>query len=116
MRDYILGIEASQDVSDIGDYIAKDNIDAADSIVESLFLADAFSPRLLPDGSLLVGRWNANGQQQIYRFGPEGERLEALDAFGAAGSGLMAFRPFPDGKAAVFFGKPKGVSSAPDQL
>ena len=39
MRDYILGIEASQDVSDIWDYIAKDNIDAADSIVESLFEA-----------------------------------------------------------------------------
>jgi plasmid stabilization system protein ParE len=39
MRDYILGIEASQDVLDIWDYIANDNIDAADRLVESLFEA-----------------------------------------------------------------------------
>ena len=39
MRKYILGIEASQDVLDIWDYIANDNIDAADRLVESLFEA-----------------------------------------------------------------------------
>jgi len=37
MRDYLLGIEASQDVLDIWDYIENDNIDAADRLVESLF-------------------------------------------------------------------------------
>jgi plasmid stabilization system protein ParE len=39
MRDYLLGIEASQDVLDIWDYIENDNIDAADRLVESLFEA-----------------------------------------------------------------------------
>jgi plasmid stabilization system protein ParE len=39
MKRYILGIEASQDVLDIWDYIAKDNIDAADRLVNSLFEA-----------------------------------------------------------------------------
>jgi plasmid stabilization system protein ParE len=39
MRDYILGIEASQDVLEIWDYIANDNIDAADRLLELLFEA-----------------------------------------------------------------------------
>jgi hypothetical protein len=82
---------------------------------EKLLLKDAFSPRPLPDGSLLVGRYNSSGQQQIYRFWPEGERLEPLGALGAPGW-LMAFRTFPNGKAAVFFGRPEDVPTAPNQL
>ena len=83
---------------------------------ETLYVQDAFSPRSLPDGSLLVGGWNDSGQQQIYQSWPEGDRSKPLDAFGAAGGGGIAFRTIPNRKAAVFFGKPKGDSSAPNQL
>jgi hypothetical protein len=83
---------------------------------ETLFLEDAFSPRSLPDGSLLVGRYNSSGQRQIYRRWPEGERLESLGALGAAGESLMAFRVFKKSKAAVFFGRPESDPSAPDHL
>jgi len=77
MKDYILGIEASQDVSDIWDYIAKDNIDAADSIVEALFEAFdklANMPRmghrredLVEDRPLLF--WPVGDYLVIYRAG-----------------------------------------------
>jgi plasmid stabilization system protein ParE len=40
MRNYLLGIAASQDVLNIWDSIANDNIDAADRLVKALF--DAF--------------------------------------------------------------------------
>ena len=39
MRKYPVGIEASQDILDIWDYIANDNIDAADRFVKVLFEA-----------------------------------------------------------------------------
>ncbi len=39
MRTYFLGIEASQDVLDIWDYIANDDINAADRLVKALFEA-----------------------------------------------------------------------------
>ena len=45
---------------------------------ERLVLADAAIPDILPDGSLLVARLNANRDMQMYRYWPEKGRLDTL--------------------------------------
>ena len=65
---------------------------------EQLVLEDAASPEALPDGSLLVERFNSERQMQMFRFWPETGRLQAfpLETFGP--------RAFPDGREAVAVG------------
>jgi serine/threonine protein kinase len=73
---------------------------------ERLVLEDAMGPEVLPDGSLVLVRVNKDRSFQLYRFWPEGGRLEGLDAFFPGHPDLCApVRIFRDGKDAVFFGK-----------
>ena len=81
---------------------------------ERLILEDAMSPKELPDGSLLVMRINSERVPQLHRFWPETSRLEAMPALAAPLSRLSwpALRVFPDGREAVFVGKPVGSTDA----
>jgi len=85
---------------------------------ERLVLDNAYFPEPLPDGSLLVTRSKGAGQPQLYRFWPEGNRLEPLPAFLTSGlDPLVPIRAFADGKEAVFFGRAmtsRGVDAQPD--
>ena len=84
---------------------------------ERLLLEDAMTPHVLPDGSLLVTRINAERTVQLYRFWPDTGRVEALPALAAPLSRLPSpsLRVFPDGREAVFVGKPQGTEG-PDHL
>jgi Tol biopolymer transport system component len=79
-----------------------------------LLLEDAMTPHVLPDGSLLVMRINAERATQLHRFWPDSGRVEALAALAAPLSRLPcpALRVFPDGREAVFVGKPTGTTGA----
>lgn len=74
MSRYILGVEAAQDVINIWEYIAPDNVDAADRLIANLFAAFdqlAEMPHLgheredLTDRSLLF--WLVGSYLIIYR-------------------------------------------------
>ena len=73
---------------------------------ERLVLADAGFPDVLPDGSLLVGRLNADRNMQMYRFWPETGRIDTIAAIGDATQLAQFFRALPNGKEAVFIGRP----------
>jgi eukaryotic-like serine/threonine-protein kinase len=67
---------------------------------EQLILEDAGSPEALPDGSLLMARYNSERQYQLLRFWPETgrSRVFPLQLSIAYGSPI---RVFPDGREAV---------------
>ncbi len=71
---------------------------------ERQVLEDAMGPEVLPDGGLLVIRVNKDRNYQLYRYWPDGGRLEALDALTFGWGGISPVRAFHDGKDAVFFG------------
>ena len=73
---------------------------------ERLVLEDAGGPQVLPDGSLLVTRINAERQSQLHRFWPETGRLQALNALVSAATSYAPVRVVPGGAAAVFYGRP----------
>jgi sugar lactone lactonase YvrE len=73
-------------------------------------------PDLLPDGSLLVTRVNADRVYQLHRFWPETRRLEALPALPSASVLYPAVRAFPDGREAIFFGRPLDGTQTADHL
>ena len=81
---------------------------------ERLLLEDAMTPHALPDGSLLVTRINAERLVQWHRFWPDTGRVEGLPALAAPLSRLPSpsMRVFPDGREAVFVGKPQGTDAA----
>jgi serine/threonine protein kinase len=83
---------------------------------ERIVLEDAMGPELLQDGSLLVTRINADRVYQLHHFWPETGRLEALPALLAASVLYSAARVFPDGREAVFFGRPLEGTQAADHL
>ena len=72
---------------------------------ERLVLANASAPEVLPDGSLLVTRLNAERNPQMYHFWPESGRLDTLPAIGRTITSAF-YRSFPDGKEAAFLGSP----------
>ena len=74
---------------------------------EQLVVENACSPEALPDGSLLVGKLNAERRNQLFRYWPETGRWKALPL--AMGStNFLVSRGFPDGREAVAFGTPIG--------
>jgi Tol biopolymer transport system component len=77
---------------------------------ERLVLDGAANPEALPDGSLLVVRIDPDRRSQIYHFGPDTGRLEALGAWVILNPSAPV-RIFPGGKEAVFFGTVKGAES-----
>ncbi|MGH9255572.1 MAG: protein kinase domain-containing protein [Vicinamibacterales bacterium] len=83
---------------------------------ERIVLEDAIGPELLSDGSLLVTRINADRVFQLHRFWPETGRLEPLPALLSASVLYAAVRVFPDGREAVFFGRPLEGTQTADHL
>jgi len=73
---------------------------------ERLVLEAATNPEMLPDGSLLVLKINANRQFQIHRYWPETGKLQPLAAVVPYGDLSAALRTFPDGKEAAYIGQP----------
>lgn len=72
---------------------------------EQLVLEDAVQPEPLPDGSLLVLRYNAERQMQIYRYWPESGRLQGLPVEALASrAAYLQRRVSPDGRQAVILG------------
>jgi eukaryotic-like serine/threonine-protein kinase len=73
---------------------------------ERLVLENASLPLTLPDGSLLVARRNAGGDDQLHRFWPSSGKLVTLPAVVTDfGSGEWSpVRVTPDGRRVVFGG------------
>ena len=74
---------------------------------ERLVLEDAAFPEVLPDRSLLVAKINSDRKLQLHRFWPETGRLQSFPVELQSISGTPV-RVFPDGKEAVFLGRPAG--------
>jgi len=72
---------------------------------ERLILEKASNPEPLPDGSLLVIRFNADRKTQLFRFWPDSGRLQDLPviAFDSSSPG-HPMRVVPGGKEAVIYG------------
>ena len=78
---------------------------------EHLVLENASWPDVLPDGSLLVGKLNAQRQVQLYRFWPENGRLQDLPLLmSSLWTNSPRFRSTPNGREAVVVGRPTGAS------
>jgi DNA-binding beta-propeller fold protein YncE len=67
-------------------------------------LADAFGPEALSDGSLIVLRLTDQGDEQLFHYWPDSDRLEPLPAFMRPVDTAPMLRAFPDGRELVFFG------------
>ncbi|HTS65448.1 MAG TPA: protein kinase [Candidatus Acidoferrales bacterium] len=67
---------------------------------ERLVLEHANFPEVLPDGSFLMNRTDAQGRQQLHRVRPDSGQIEPLDAevFGRT-------HVLPDGRQVVFVGR-----------
>jgi len=83
---------------------------------ERIVLEDAMGPEVLPDGSLLVTRINADRVHQLHHFWPETGRVEALPALLSSSVLYPTVRVFPDGREAVFFGRPLEGAQTADYL
>jgi len=81
-----------------------------------LVLEDAANPDPLADGSILVTRVNAARRLQLFRFWPEKNRLDTLDATTTFVWNGSRFRAFPDGGRVVYLGRPATDTSGGDQL
>jgi len=82
---------------------------------EIQYLKDAASPRELPGGDLLVCRINPDGRPQLHRFTRETQRVDPLNAL-LPNKCYSTFRVFPDGREAVFIGRPADAADAPNHL
>jgi hypothetical protein len=83
---------------------------------DRLVLELADSPQVLPDGSLLVVRLNAERRLQLYRYWPQSARLDSLPASASLAWGKSFMRVFPDGKEAAFVGVPGPSPAGPEAL
>jgi serine/threonine protein kinase len=79
---------------------------------ERTVLEDAQAPEALPDGSLLVVKRDASRNFQIHRFRPDSGALTPIGPAIVAEGGTLGARAFPDGKAAIFWGRLAGSSDA----
>jgi serine/threonine protein kinase len=75
---------------------------------EHAVLEDAQGPEALPDGSLLVVKRDAQRNFQVHRFHPDTGNLAPVGPAVVAERGNWSLRAFPDGKAAVFWGRLAG--------
>ncbi|MES1259404.1 MAG: protein kinase, partial [Gemmatimonadota bacterium] len=83
---------------------------------ERLVLANAGEPDILPDGSLLAAVINSDRNDQLVHFWPESGRLDTLPAIGTLTANSSFFRSFPNGREAVFFGRPATTKDSADHL
>jgi Tol biopolymer transport system component len=74
---------------------------------ERLFLEETANLEALADGTFLAVRHNADHKSQLFHFLPDANKFDPLDAevFGPV-------RAFPDGRHAVFFGRPLSDAKA----
>jgi hypothetical protein len=79
---------------------------------ERLVLEDAAIPEVLPDGSLLVTRIDAERKLRIYHYWPDSGRLQPLGGY-LSSTAATALRVFPDGREAIFFGMADGADASP---
>jgi DNA-binding beta-propeller fold protein YncE len=70
-----------------------------------LVLDGAYFPCVLSDGSLVVTKFNAQRNQQLFHYWPDSGKIEPLPAT-PFGLSLGALRATPDGKAILFYGNP----------
>jgi hypothetical protein len=82
---------------------------------ERLVLENAGRPEALPDGSLLVAKFNAQHQQQMHRYWPQSGRLDPLPAV-LEEDGVMHIRAFSDGREAAFYGRPPDSNDTASHL
>jgi predicted Ser/Thr protein kinase len=80
---------------------------------EQLVIEDAGNPQVLPDGSLVIQRLNAERNKQLYRYWPESGQMKPLNA---VLNGLAIARATPNGDRIVFVGNPTDSPHAPPQL
>ena len=75
---------------------------------ERLILENAMTPRVLPDGSMLVVRINAERIPQLHRFRPDSGRIDPLPALvtSLAQLSVPVVDVFPDGREVVYLGRP----------
>ena len=85
---------------------------------EKLVLENAMAPEILPDGSLLIYKLNAQRNLQLNRYWPETGRLKELPVICRAvlSSLTVHIRASPDGRQAVVVGTPLGQEQEPDRL
>ena len=83
---------------------------------ERTVLEDAQAPEALPDGSLLVVKRDASRNFQIHRFRPDTGALAPVGPSVVAESGTWSLRAFPDGKAAIFWGRLAGAADGARRL
>jgi hypothetical protein len=77
----------------------------------------AFGPEALPDGSLIVLKLTDQGDEQLFHYWPDSDRLEPLPAFMRQTDVAPMLRAFPDGKELVFYGMSEaGRSQTPHLL
>jgi serine/threonine protein kinase len=81
-------------------------------------LDNSLGPEALPDGNLLFARVNEQRQNQLHRFWTNEQRVEPLPALlpPTAEAWAPPVRVFPDGKEAVFLGRPLDTPAAANQL
>ena len=81
---------------------------------EQLVLENAMNPEALPDGSLIVGRLNAQNQVQLYHFWPSTGRQDPLPMQISLSLYVSQVRASPDGREAIVFGSPisEGLDTA----
>ncbi|MGH9399517.1 MAG: protein kinase domain-containing protein [Thermoanaerobaculia bacterium] len=75
---------------------------------ERLILEDAQGPEPLADGSMLVVKRDASRNFQLHRFWPETGKLVPVGPPVAPEAVSWSVRAFPDGSAAVFWGRLAG--------
>jgi predicted Ser/Thr protein kinase len=83
---------------------------------ERLVVEDASMPQILPDGSLLMVRLNAERRGQLHRVWPETGRVQPLKALIRTNGAPPTYRVTPRGDRVVFFGTLPESPNAPDYL
>jgi hypothetical protein len=80
---------------------------------ERLVLADANTPNVLPDESLLVTRIDQERRWRICHFWPESGRIDTFPAAVRGGAQGVAMRGSPDGRYVAFLGRTLGPGTDP---
>ena len=78
---------------------------------EQLVLEEAALPDPLPDGSLLLERYNAEHRAQVFRYWPDTGKLQPLPVIAPGGFSFSSPRSLPDGRSAVLYGRALGPAA-----
>jgi hypothetical protein len=78
---------------------------------EHLLLESADNPAALPDGSLLVSRFNQKHEFQLFHFWPETGRLQGLPVETFSSIDFLATQGSRDGRHAIVFGRALGKTA-----